>query len=142
MSDSFTPYPSRIAECLKKEQLNILVSIIEQRGGMKFYDKNVVIKTTGGIKLKEQSSNLAVIMCIISSAKGDEIPNDVVFIADVGLTGELKKVPSLEVRIKELDRIGFKKVYVASQSSKGIKTDKIKIVEMETLKDVIKDVFN
>ncbi len=142
VSDSFMPYPSRIGECLRREQLNTLVSIIEQRGGISFHDKNVVIKTTGGIKLKEQASNLAVLMSIISSVKYEGIPSDTVFIADVGLTGELKRVPSLESRIKELDRMGFNKVYVAPNSGKGIKTDKLKVVELETLKDVIKDVFN
>ncbi len=142
VSDSFTPYPSRIGECLKREQLNTLVSIIEQRGGIKFYDKNVVIKTTGGIKLKEQASNLAVLMSIVSSVKHVGIPNDTVFIADVGLTGELKRVPSLEVRIRELDRMGFSKVYVAPNSGKGIKTASLQIIELETLRDVIKSVFN
>ncbi|WMM25538.1 DNA repair protein RadA [Tissierella sp. MB52-C2] len=141
VSDSFTPYPSRIGECLKREQLNTLVSIIEQRGGIKFYDKNVVIKTTGGIKLKEQASNLAVLMSIISSVKEIGISNDTVFIADVGLTGELKRVPSLESRLRELDRMGFKNAYVALNSGKGIKTNNLKIIELETLKDVIKNVF-
>lgn len=142
VSDSFTPFPSRIGECLKREQLNTLVSIIEQRGGLKFYDKNVVIKTTGGIKLKEQASNLAVLMSIVSSVKHKGIPNDTVFIADVGLTGELKRVPSLEVRLRELDRMGFNIAYVAPNSGKKIKTSKLKIIELETLRDVIKDVFN
>lgn len=141
VSDSFAPFPSRIGECLRREQLNTLVSIIEQRGGISFYDKNVVIKTTGGVKLKEQASNLAVLMSIISSVKHEGIPNNTVFIADVGLTGELKRVPSLDSRIREIDRMGFNKVYVAPNSGKGIKTDKIKIVELETLRDVIKDVF-
>lgn len=141
VSDSFTPYPSRIGESLKREQLNTLVSIIEQRGGIRLYDKNVVIKTTGGIKLKEQASNLAVLMSIISSVKHKGISNDTVFISDVGLTGELKRVPSLEARIKELDRMGFKKAYVAPNSGKGIQTSKLKIIELETLRDVIKDVF-
>jgi DNA repair protein RadA/Sms len=141
VSDSFTPYPSRIGECLKREQLNTLVSIIEQRGGIKFYDKNVVIKTTGGIKLKEQASNLAVLMSIISSVKEIGISNDTVFIADVGLTGELKRVPSLESRLRELDRMGFKNAYVALNSGKGIKTNNLKIIELETLRDVIKNVF-
>ncbi|HZK33595.1 MAG TPA: AAA family ATPase, partial [Tissierellaceae bacterium] len=62
VSPSFTPYPARIGECLKREQLNTLVSIIEQRASIRLYDKNVVIKTTGGIKLKEQASNLAVLV--------------------------------------------------------------------------------
>lgn len=142
VSDSFTPYPSRIGEALKREQLNTLVSIIEQRAGIKFYDKNVVIKTTGGIKLKEQASNLAVLMSIVSSVKHKGIPNDTVFIADVGLTGELKRVPSLEVRIRELDRMGFKRAYVAPNSGKGIKTTNLKIIELGTLRDVIKDIFD
>lgn len=141
VSQAYTPYPSRISECLKREQLNTLVSILEQRGGFKFYDRNVVIKTTGGIKLKEQASNLAVLMSIVSSVKELGIPNDTVFIADVGLTGELKRVPSLDSRIKELDRMGFKRVYIAAGNSKGLKTNKINIIECKTLKDVIYDVF-
>lgn len=142
VSMSFSPYPSRISECLRREQLNTLVSILEQRGGFKFYDKNVVIKTTGGIKLKEQASNLAVLMSIVSSVKEEGIDNTTVFIADVGLTGELKRVPSLDSRIKELDRMGFKKVYIASGNSKGLKTNNIQIIECNTLRDVIHSVFN
>ena len=141
VSQSFTPYPSRISECLRKEQLNTLVSILEQRGGIKFYDKNVVIKTTGGIKLSEQASNLAVLMSIVSSVKDKGIPNDVVFIADVGLTGELKRVPSLEVRLRELDRMGYERAYIAPNSGKGIKTEGLKIIELETLRHVINHVF-
>ncbi len=141
VSQSFTPYPSRISECFRKDNLNTLVSILEQRAGLQLYDKNVVIKTTGGIKLKEQASNLAVLMSIVSSIKGEGIDNHTVFIGDVGLTGELKRVPSLEQRIKELDRMGFKKVYVAEGSSKNAQTNNLKIIEKETLRDVIDDVF-
>lgn len=141
VSHSFMPYPSRIGECMKREQLNTLVSIIEQRGDIKLYDKNVVIKTTGGMKLKEQASNLAVLMSIVSSVKGVGIPNNTVFIADVGLTGELKRVPSLETRLRELDRMGFKTAYVAPGSAKAIKTKSLKIIEKEKLRDVILHVF-
>lgn len=142
VSMSFTPYPSRIGESMKREVLNTLISILEQRGGIKFYDKNVVIKTTGGIKLKEQASNLAVIMSIASSVFEVGIPNDTVFISDVGLTGELKRVPSIEARLREADRMGFKKAYIAPDSGKHIKTNSIKIIQLETLKDVIDHVFN
>lgn len=137
VSDSFTPYPSRIGECMKREHLNTLVSILEQRGGVKLYDKNVVIKTTGGIKLKEQSSNLALIMSIASSVFQAPLPNDVVFISDVGLTGELKKVPSLEARIREVDRMGFAKAYIAPIVGKKIKTNNLQLIEVKLLKDVI-----
>lgn len=112
VSPSFTPYPSRISETMKKDTMNTLISILEQRGGIKLYDKNVVIKTTGGLYLKEQAANLAVLMSIASSVYDKPIPSDWAFLADVGLTGELKRVPSMESRIKELDRMGFKQVFI------------------------------
>lgn len=142
VSDSFTPYPSRIGESMRKDQLNTLISILEQRGGIKLYDKNVVIKTTGGIKLKEHASNLAVIMSIASSTFEIGIPNDLVFIADVGLTGELKKVPSLEARLREVDRIGFTKAIVPYNSSKSPKYTNLEVIQLKSLKDVIRLIFN
>lgn len=141
VSNSFTPYPSRIGEALRREQLNTLISILEQRCGINLFNKNVVIKTTGGIKLKEQSANLAVLMSIASSIFEMGIPSNIAFISDVGLTGELKKVPSLETRIRELDRMGFKKVYIAKDCIRKIKLEQIEVVECKTLKEVIHSVF-
>lgn len=143
VSKSFTPYPTRIGETLGKDKLNTLISILEQRGGIGLYDKNVIIKTTGGIKIREQGINLAVIMSIVSSVKQNGINSTTAFIADVGLTGELKKVPALESRIKELERMGFKTVYVAKDAVSSSKKFKIiKVIEAKTLMDVIMSVFN
>jgi DNA repair protein RadA/Sms len=142
VSPTYTPYPTRIGESLKKDQLNTLISIIEQRAGVELYTKNVIIKTTGGFRLKENSSNLAVIMSILSSAKKKAIPSDSVFIADIGLTGELKKVPTLEARIRELERMGFKKVYVAKEALRAsVKFSNIQVIARNTLADVVRDVF-
>lgn len=141
VSQSFTPYPSRIGECMKRDQLNTLISVLEQRGNVELFNKNVVVKTTGGMRLKEQSVNLAVIMSIVSSVKNQPIPNDVVFVSDIGLTGELKRVPSLELRIKELARMGFRKVYVAKGAVKESERLGITVVCLNTLREVMKDVF-
>ena len=142
VSTTLTPYPARIGECLKREQLNTLVSILVQRGGLPLYDKDIVLKTTGGIKFKEQAVNLSVMMSIVSSVYDRGIPGDTVFISDVGLTGELKRVPSLEMRIRELDRRGFKRVYTAPGVNKGaFKVNNTKIIEMKTLQEVINHVF-
>lgn len=142
VSKTFTPYPTRIAETLGKDKLNTLISILEQRGGINLYDKNVIIKTTGGMRIREQGINLAVIMSIVSSVKQKGIEGNVAFIADVGLTGELKKVPSLEGRVKELARMGFKRVYVAKDSfSKGTTFSGIEVIALKTLNDVIFHVY-
>ncbi|MBM6839370.1 DNA repair protein RadA, partial [Clostridium saudiense] len=119
-----------------------LISILEQRGGINLYDKNVIIKTTGGMRIREQGINLAVIMSIVSSVKQKGIEGNIAFIADVGLTGELKKVPSLESRVKELARMGFKRVYVAKDSfGKGTVFKGIDVIALKTLNDVIFHVY-
>lgn len=142
VSKTFTPFPSRISESIKREQLNTLISILEQRGGISLFDKDIVLKTTGGLKLKEQAVNLAVVMSIASSVYNKPIPNDAAFIADIGLTGELKKVPSLELRIKELDRRGFKEVYIAANAlGRSLDVCNTRIIEAKTLQDVMNLVF-
>ena len=143
VSKTFTPFPTRIGECVRREQLSTLISILEQRGKISLYDKDVVIKTTGGLKFKEPAVNLSIIMSIVSSVYDKEIPNDTVFISDVGLTGELKKVPSLELRIRELDRRGFKRVYIAKNALiRSLDIKNIEIIELKSLQEVIRHVFN
>lgn len=142
VSNSFMPYPSRISENLRREQLNTLISILEQRGGVSLYNKNVVVKTTGGLKLTEPSANLSILMSIVSSLNNSTIPNDTIFIADVGLTGELKKVPALETRLREVSRMGFKRVYIARGAVKDkTKFEGVNIIEAKTLQQVIYNLF-
>ena len=142
VSTSFTPYPARISENIKREQLNTLISILEQRGKVQLFDKNVVVKTTGGLKLKEQAVNLAVVMSVVSSERGKGIPSDTLFIADIGLTGELKRVPTLEARLREADRMGYKRAYVAKRSlQRQIELKNLVVIEKNTLSEVIWSTF-
>ena len=130
-----------ISETMKKDTMNTLISILEQRGGIKLYDKNVVIKTTGGLYLKEQAANLAVLMSIASSVYDKSIPSDWAFLADVGLTGELKRVPSMESRIKELDRMGFKQVFISAGGMRELHLENIRVVEAKFLSQLLNHVF-
>lgn len=140
ISTSFMPYPTRIGDSLRKDQLNTLISILEERGGIKLFDKNVILKTTGGLRLSEQSVNLAIIMSIVSAYYNKGIPDETVFVSEVGLTGELKKAPQIESRIRELDRLGYKKIYTYP-FDKEIETENLEIVKCSTLKEVMSKVF-
>ncbi len=140
VSKSFTPYPQRIGDSLRKDQLNTLISILEERAGMGMYDKNVIIKTTGGIKIQEQSVNLSIIMAIASSLMNKPIPSDVVFIGEVGLTGEIKRVPQIETRLREIERLGYKKVYISQNTTLAQKYD-LEIKQFDSIRSVINDVF-
>lgn len=143
VSNTTSMYPSRISDCLNKDQLNILISILEQRGKVKLLDKNVVIKATGGLKLKEQCVNLAVLISIVSSLKNKSVNNGYVFIGDVGLTGEIKRVPSMELRLKELDRMGFSRVYVPEgENYSNLSFKNIEVRKFKYISQVIHDVFS
>ena len=141
VSKSFNTFASRISETIRKDQLNVLASIIEKRGNHVLCDKDIVIKATGGLKLKEPGNNLAIIMAILSSKIEKIIPGTYVFIGDVGLTGEIKKVPNLEIRIKELERLGYKKIFIAPCSINKKQFKDVELIECNTLLNVINSVW-
>ncbi|MDY3118816.1 MAG: AAA family ATPase [Peptoniphilus sp.] len=140
VSKSFTPYPQRISECLRREQLGVLLSILEERGGMSLYDKNVVVKTTGNLRLKEGAANLGAILSIASAVTNRPIPSNVLFIGDVGLTGELKPVPAMNSRMKEAVRMGFEVIYTPPMAANQ-KIEGVTLRERRLLSDVIKDLL-
>ncbi len=141
VSASFTPYPTRISETMKRDSLNTLISVLEQRGGIPLYEKNVVVRTAGGLKLKEPAANLAVIVSIASSYYNQPLPHDCAFLADVGLTGELKRIPGTESRIRELERMGFSKVYTAREAVRNFQPEGIEIIQIHTLSEILSEIF-
>ncbi len=144
ISQSFTPYPSRISECLSRDRMGTLISILEQRGGIGLYDKNVVVKSTGGLKLSQPSVSLAVLVCLASSALKKPIPEGTVFIGDVGLTGELKKVPSIDMMVREVSRLGFHTIYVPAGEYKNETLRELadtRLIRVKELSGVIRAIF-
>ena len=141
-SKTFLPYPSRISECIRREHLNTLVSILEERAGIKFLDKNIVVKSTGGIKLKEQASNLSVMVSIVSSTFNKPVESNTVFVADVGLTGELKNIPALDIRLREAERMGFRKAYISKYANvKKENYKNLQIIQVSNISELIQKIF-
>lgn len=139
MNRSFTPYPSRMTDSIRKDTLNIMISILEDSLQLNFYDKNVVLKAAGGLKTSDPSFHLAVVMSIASSYYGKPIPPDVVFIGDVALTGEIRKTRGLEDRIREAKRLGFREIVVSSNfpSSKSEE----RVVPIRHVRDAVRRYF-
>lgn len=142
VSKSFTPFPSRLSQGFKKDTLNILISILEEKSKVNLFDKNVIISSTGGLNIKETSVELALIMSIVSSVKKIPIDSKTIFVGEVGLTGEIKKVSSLEVRIKEADRLGFEKIIIPNQEiNLDEKKLNIKVEKYKNINTLIKKMF-
>lgn len=142
VSKSFMPYPQRIGDSLRRDDLNTLISILQERAGLNLFDYNVIIKTTGGLKLSEPSVNLAIMISIASSLMKKPVSDKYVFIAEVGLTGELKKVPQIKQRLKEIERLGYKKAFVARNSVDDGEFNNLKVIQYANISQVIKDVLS
>lgn len=142
VSKSFYPYPQRISESVNRDNLNIIASILEETADIRLEDKNIILKATGGAKIKDVASDLSIAMSIASSYFKKRIDNKVVFCGEIGLTGEIKKTQNIKSRINEVSRLGYEKIVISKdQNIDDIDHTSIDIVKVKDLKTLIQDFF-
>lgn len=138
VSKSFDSYPLRTCDQMSKDRLLILTAILEKRAFLQLYDKNIVVKSRGGLSLRNEEADLGILIAISSSLLEIKISPRWAFIGEVGLTGELKKIRDANKKIEELDRMGFKKVFVPKGTSTNLRSStKIEILEFENFVHVL-----
>jgi DNA repair protein RadA/Sms len=136
LSYTYSPYPTRIATCLRKDNLNILISVLERCMSINLSKENAIINTTNHLKLSNTSTDLAIAVSILSSKYKCPLSSEDVFVAEVGLTGELKKVQGLDRRLRELDRLGYKRAFVARGSTEKVGALKtLKVIECKNIRE-------
>lgn len=101
-------YPKRAASGFDINRLNLLTAVLTRRTKLDLNEFDVYINIVGGIKITETAADLAVCMAIASAAKGMQLKEDAVVFGEVGLSGEVRHVPNIEKRIKEVKQLGFK----------------------------------
>jgi DNA repair protein RadA/Sms len=111
--ESTYPNPKRSATGFDVNRLNMLLALLEKKLDLPLNHYDVFINISGGIKIKESSADLAVIASIISSFRDRPISKESVFIGEVSLTGEIKDVYSVDMRLKEASAQGVTKAIVA-----------------------------
>jgi DNA repair protein RadA/Sms len=101
-------YPKRAASGFSLNRLNLLVAMLERRTKLRLSDQDIFINIVGGIDLDDPAADLAVAMAIGSAAKGLSLKDNAVVFGEVGLSGEVRRVPHAEKRLKEATKLGFK----------------------------------
>ncbi|RXJ69269.1 DNA repair protein RadA [Halarcobacter ebronensis] len=117
VTESTYPNPKRSATGFDANRLNMLLALLEKKIDLPLNHYDVFINISGGIKIKESSADLAVIAAIISSFRDRPISKESVFIGEVSLTGEIKDVYSIDLRLKEAQAQGIKKAVVAQKTN-------------------------
>ena len=133
--------PQRISNGFNSKRLNMLLAVLEKKAGFKIGVKDIFINITGGIKIDDPALDLAVIFSILSSNTNLSIKNGLCFCAEVGLSGELRNVKNIDIRISEAERLGYNKIIISSNSKTQNKTNQIDILKFSKLSDVVKEVF-
>lgn len=131
--------PQRSSIGFDTRRLNMLLAILEKRGGYQLSNKDVFLNLAGGIKVSDPALDLAVLAAIISSYKDEEISNNTAFCAEVGLSGEIRAVSRIEQRIAEAEKLGFEKIFISKYNAK-LPKDKFSIKIMEIGK--INEIYN
>lgn len=127
--------PQRTNTGFDLRRLQLLLAVLEKRGGFQFSSKDVFINIAGGIKLDDPSLDLAVLSSLLSSYEDIPLPNQICFAGEVGLSGEIRAVNRIEQRILEAEKLGFEKIIISKYNHRAIAQSRFNI-EIITLAKV------
>lgn len=135
--------PQRTVSGFDLRRLQLLLAVLEKRGGFLFGMKDVFINIAGGLKVEDPSIDLAVIAALLSSYEDIPLPQQICFAAEVGLNGEIRAVNRIEQRISEAEKLGFEKIVVSRYNKKGFSREhyKIEIVALGKVEELYKLLF-
>ena len=130
--------PRRTANGIDYNRLTVLMAVLEKRGRMNLGSQDVYLNVVSGIKIGEPAVDLGIILSVASSYKGISIPLDVVAIGEVGLTGEIRAVNMIEKRLKEAEKLGFKKCIIPENNKKLLKENyKLDIIGVRNIEEAL-----
>ncbi|MCC5942395.1 MAG: DNA repair protein RadA [Balneolaceae bacterium] len=102
--------PQRTASGFDQRRLSLLIAVLEKRAMLSFAGNDVYLNIAGGLKVTDPAADFAVVSALVSSLRDETLSRDTVYFGEVGLGGEVRKVPFLEQRVREAEKMGLKRV--------------------------------
>ncbi|MBO5143357.1 MAG: DNA repair protein RadA [Clostridia bacterium] len=119
-------------------RLVLLLAVLEKKAYLPLSNQDAYVNVVSGIKLDEPAADLAIALAVASSFKNVSISKDLVAIGEVGLTGEIRSVSSIEKRVKEAERMGFSQCMIPESSKKQLKyKGNIEVIGVNNIKEAI-----
>ncbi len=138
VSKSVFPSPRRTAVGVDYNRLCMLMAVLEKRAGLLFYDSDVYVNVTGGMTLKDTSSDLAVVLSLASCHKDFVIGNETVILGEVGLSGEVRGAVNIDSRLNEAKRLGFKRAVIPARSRLSDNYGDMEIIKVRNIREAIR----
>lgn len=130
--------PRRASDGFDFNRAVLLMAVAEKRGGMKLNVFDAYINVIGGLRLDEPGADLPVVLAVASSYRDKPVPDDLVAIGEVGLTGEIRSVSHLNQRLAEVSRLGFKKCMIPKGGAEKLEIpDGLTVYRVRNLREAI-----
>ena len=133
--------PQRSTTGFNAKRMNMILAVLEKRCGFKLGSKDVFLNITGGIKIEDPAIDLAVICSILSSDQVIALDRLDCFAGEIGLSGEIRPVSRIEQRIKEADKLGYKRIIISQHNKISLKKIDIEIIQCRKIEEVFKLLF-
>lgn len=135
--------PQRTVSGFDSRRVQLLLAVLEKRGGFQFGMKDVFVNIAGGIKTEDPAIDLAVICALLSSFEDVALSPKICFAGEVGLSGEIRAVNRIEQRIAEAEKLGFEKIIISTYNSKSfdVKKASIEVVTMSKVEALYQYLF-
>lgn len=112
------PIPRRLATGVDNNRVLLVCAVLTRQLGLSLSDQDVIVNVTGGIKVSEPAVDLGVALAIASSFKNSPVAGDLAVVGEIGLSGEVRRVPNIERRFSEVQRLGLKGCLAPAKSIK------------------------
>jgi DNA repair protein RadA/Sms len=112
--------PRRTTSGIDSARVAMILAILQQHAGVRLHQYDVFVSSVGGARLTEPSNDLAIALAIVSAHRGEPLGRQVVAIGELGLSGDLRRVRDLGVRLAEAGRMGFRAAAVPADSPESV----------------------
>lgn len=129
--------PRRVAVGLDQTRLAMLLAVLNRHGGLMVGDQDVFVNVVGGVKVMETSADLALLLSVVSSFRDVALPQDLVVFGEVGLSGEIRPVPSGQERLREAAKHGFKRAIVPKSNIPKSGIEGMEVVGVQKLSEAL-----
>ena len=131
--------PKRTANGLDYNRLAVMIAVLEKRANLQIGGQDIYVNVVGGIRLNEPSVDLGIICVCASSFRNIPIPKDVVIMGEVGLTGEVRRINMIEKRLKEAEKLGFKRCIIPDSNKKHLEERyNLEIIGVKNINDALR----
>ena len=138
VSKSGYAVPKRMATGFDYNRLSLILAVLEKRCGYFFGTLDAYINVVGGMKLDEPAADLPIALSLVSNLTDKVIPDDLVAFGEIGLAGEMRAVNRVLVRVKEAQRLGFKRCILPKQCIAAISAEvDIQLIGVSTLSQAL-----